>query len=197
MIIKFQKRKRGFGILEVLISGVIIIIILGALVVLARNAINNSQYVQERSQAVNLAQEGIEIVRQIRDTSYYSANNWNQMVCNSTENRLDLTVLAPDISYRFKWYSPSPGNKTNLDAWFCLEPGTGTGVNLAGNNFYRTVRFYNIGGSGSQILSDPTNKVKNNGVNGVIVEVVVTWPTASGDHNVNIRELITDNKFQF
>lgn len=75
-----NKYKKGFGLLEVLVSAVIIVTILSAMVFIGRSTLNNSQYAQERAQAIYLAQEGIEIVRQIRDTNWIDENNataWN------------------------------------------------------------------------------------------------------------------------
>lgn len=56
--------------MEVLLSGVIIIIILSALVTIGRAAMSNNEYLDERAQAIYLAQEGIEYTRQIRDTNW-------------------------------------------------------------------------------------------------------------------------------
>lgn len=189
MIIQFKKRKKGFGILEVLISGVIIIIILGALVVLARNAINNSQYVQERAQAVNLAQEGMEVVRQIRDTNYIDqtpTTDWRSVVCGAGNSfsffQYDNLISTYYITYR-------------SDSRFCLVGGAPPAITIGGKSFYRKISFSSI--SGSPVLTIPTPDVSNAGANGVVVKVTVYWPNPSGDHKVEIEELLTNSRFQF
>lgn len=81
--LKMSGTKKGFGLLEVLISAVIIIMILAALVFIGRAALSNNEYLSERAQAVYLAQEGLEIARQIRDTSWIDGENitkWNSLV---------------------------------------------------------------------------------------------------------------------
>jgi len=75
-----KKYQKGFGLLEVLVSVVIIITILSAMVFIGRSSLNNSQYAQERAQAIYLAQEGIEIIRQMRDSNWIDGDNtteWN------------------------------------------------------------------------------------------------------------------------
>lgn len=78
MKMKIYGFKKGFGILEVLVSAVIVITILAALVLIGRAALANSINVQEKAQAIYLAQEGIEQVRQIRDTNWIDKNNATQ-----------------------------------------------------------------------------------------------------------------------
>ena len=194
MIIKFKKRTRGFGIVEVLISGVIIIIVLGALVVLARNAINNSQYVQERAQAVNLAQEGMEVVRQMRDSNYidknsYATTSWRTMVTGNP---------TKDFAYNTYYYIGFNSNPVAMR--FRLVKAAAPAISLGGNNFYRTVYFTDI--KSSNILKFPKDVSNTTGANavadGVVVKVTVKWPDNSATaHSVEIEELLTNSRFQF
>ena len=88
-----HNHKKGFGLLEVLLAGLIIIMMLSALVIVARAAIQNSIYLQQRSQATFLAQEGMEIVRQIRDTNYVDGDNktkWNTLTKNNYRTPPDV-----------------------------------------------------------------------------------------------------------
>lgn len=85
-ICKLSSKKKGFGLLEVLISGLIIIMILAALVMIARASMNNNQYMQKRAQALYLAQEGIENVRYNRDSNWIDGlpdTAWNSMSTTS------------------------------------------------------------------------------------------------------------------
>ncbi|MFA7253415.1 MAG: hypothetical protein WC107_02585 [Patescibacteria group bacterium] len=63
-------KKNGFGIIEVLVAATIIIVILAALTSVGKAALTNNSSLQERSNAIYLAQEGLEIVRQIRDSNW-------------------------------------------------------------------------------------------------------------------------------
>lgn len=73
--IKFNNK--GQGLIEVLVSIALIITgILGALT-LATYSIRAGTESRERVQAALLAQEGIEIVKNIRDTNWIAGNNWD------------------------------------------------------------------------------------------------------------------------
>lgn len=69
------KKRHGFGLLEVVIVLAILSIILGALIWIGRAAAANNIRSQQRAQAVYLAQEGIEVVRQIRDSNWIDGDN--------------------------------------------------------------------------------------------------------------------------
>lgn len=65
-----SRPQRGFGLIEVLLSTAIFIVVVGSLVALSRMAIRNAILATHRTQAFNLAQDGIETVRQMRDTNW-------------------------------------------------------------------------------------------------------------------------------
>lgn len=85
-----REKQKAFGIVEVLIASSIIVVILASLVGMGQLALSNSVRMQERAQATRLAQEGIEIVRQIRDTNWVDGNSvseWNSWQhTNNTPN---------------------------------------------------------------------------------------------------------------
>lgn len=76
----------GFGLLEVLISAAIIALISGATVALATNAVRTGILSGNRTVAHQLSQEGVELVRQMRDTTYVdgTANRWNSTIATCT-----------------------------------------------------------------------------------------------------------------
>lgn len=83
---------KGFGLLEVMISATVIIIILGALVLVANASMRNNQYVQMRAEATYLAQEGIERVRSIRDSNWIDQDpntKWDNLTLNTTTTGFD------------------------------------------------------------------------------------------------------------
>lgn len=63
-------RQSGFGILEVLFATAIFIVVVGSLVSLGRLSLRNAALSTHRSQAMNLAQDGLETIRQMRDTGW-------------------------------------------------------------------------------------------------------------------------------
>lgn len=69
---------RGFGIIEVLISAMILMVVVGAAVGLSRSMVKKNVEVGEKVQAYNLVREGLEIGRAYRDTIWidYSSESW-------------------------------------------------------------------------------------------------------------------------
>ena len=78
MINFFKGQKNGFTLLETLVTIVVIsVVVLGSI-----NLINNSfglaTIAKNKLIAADLAQEGFELVRNIRDVNYLNNNNWLQ-----------------------------------------------------------------------------------------------------------------------
>lgn len=81
----FNKRKKGFGLLEVLVSSTIIIIVIGTVVSIGSASMKNNEYLQQRAQAIYIAQLGIERVRFMRDSNWIdgrSDTNWKTLICD-------------------------------------------------------------------------------------------------------------------
>lgn len=68
-------QRAGFGLLEVIFSTAIFIVVVGSLVSLSRLSLRNAVLSTHRSQAFNLAQDGLEIVRQMRDTTWIQGSS--------------------------------------------------------------------------------------------------------------------------
>lgn len=71
---------QGFGIIEVLISAMIIVVIVGAAVGLGRTMVKRNVEAAEKVQAYNLVRGGLEIGRVFRDTQWIDkeVNEWNE-----------------------------------------------------------------------------------------------------------------------
>jgi len=194
---RFKRNKKyspGFGILEVLISGTIIIIILGALVTVARSSLTNAKYMQERAQAVSLAAEAVETVRQIRDTNYIDrlpATKWNTVI-----GPVSTIIYDPAKTYYIYISTVLLGNGLYLS-----DVPTGD-INIDGTNFNRQITFSNISSAGGQLLTLPpllpSPAVIVTSDNGFVVKTVVTWAGTGGKSGkVELRELITNSRFVF
>jgi len=67
---KLKNQKQGFTLIESLLAiGVLIVGVLSAFILVVRS-LSNIPLIQSRLIAANLAQEGIELIRQKRDTNY-------------------------------------------------------------------------------------------------------------------------------
>lgn len=84
MLIRKIKTNKGFSILEILILISVILVSLTGLISLSIGSIKSQTNSRNALVAVELAQEGIEIVRNIRDTNWLnlSSSDWNSNLGN-------------------------------------------------------------------------------------------------------------------
>lgn len=74
-----RHRSRGFGLLEVVLAAGVLSLVVGASTALIRSSLRRTTLAAERSVAMNLAQESIELLRSGRDSSYIDGqvNDWS------------------------------------------------------------------------------------------------------------------------
>ena len=68
-----KSKKKGFTLVETLVAISILLIAVAAPISLIGDSVHRIYYAKDEAVAVNLAQEGIEIVRQVRDTNMLSS----------------------------------------------------------------------------------------------------------------------------
>lgn len=92
----------GFGIIEVLISAMIIVMIVGSAIGLSREILKSNILASERVTAYNLAREELELVRAARDTAGIDGevNAWDIYLNCGAGN---LCYLTRDINNSDKW----------------------------------------------------------------------------------------------
>ncbi len=96
---KFQvTRSRSFGLVEVLIAGVLVITFIGASVSLRQRVGKQSSFSRHQAVAYMLAQEGIEATKQIRDTNYLLTQPSDPLLNTSSRLKMpwncDLTKMV-------------------------------------------------------------------------------------------------------
>ena len=62
--------QRGFTLIEALVALVLVTVAMGPVLILATSAVNVASRIEHNLIASNLAQEGIEVIRNIRDTNW-------------------------------------------------------------------------------------------------------------------------------
>ncbi len=117
---KNNKFTAGFTLVETLIAISIFSMSLVALMSILGGGISDTNYAKQKIIASYLAQEGIEYIRNMRDTAVlYSANgNWNSFrtqltSCNQGDNKecgFDNSVLSTNSNFIFK----CPGDQCKL-----------------------------------------------------------------------------------
>lgn len=174
-----KKYYNAFGLIEVLISVAMIAVIMAAMVGIAKMVLMNTVRAQERAQAVRLAQEGIEIVRQIRDTAWIDRDNqteWDKLSYSSSGG---WSVLTPGDSYKISFSNSNPDNRYYLES----TSGAGAEILLDGGSFYRKIEVENI-----------TNLVPSNGspTIGTYAKKVTVTVLEPSDKSVKISEIMTN-----
>lgn len=185
MIKRRQNFKRGFGLLEVLISVVILVTIMGSMVTVGQTALGSTGQLQMRAQAYYLAQEGIEAVRQIRDTNWIDGDNttgWNSLVFDGTK------LVVPQINTGYTLLSAANGS-------YRLVAEQNEPIAVGSASFVRTV---NIKLPSNLIPSNGTPSINPaDGSNAIIVSVTVGWQNAGKNYSVTSEELLTNWRPQF
>ena len=67
-------RERGFTLVEAMVALIIITVALGPVFILATSSVNVALRIEHNLIASNLAQEGVEVVRNIRDTNWLNGS---------------------------------------------------------------------------------------------------------------------------
>jgi len=104
-------KNKGFTLVEALIAMSILIIGIISSFILVTRALYNTSIIQDRLTASFLAQEGLELVREIRDSNYINrinngTGNWNDGLQRGTyrisfENRLEKITNSSEATLYF------------------------------------------------------------------------------------------------
>jgi len=192
-----KKYQKGFGIMEVLVSGVIIIIILAALVFIVRAAMNNSMYLQQRAQAIYLAQEGIELSRQIRDSNWIDGSNttqWDDLWDNggSIEEVIKgcYQILYNDNGDNRHWLTDR-GIVADLDACKAIDKQN---IEVDQVTFNRKIYIDRDTFKPGELIPDDTTAETNvyPANNAIKVTAIINWDFNGQAKSVDVSEIITN-----
>lgn len=174
-MIKDRRKTKGFGLIEVLIASTIIVMTISSLTFVARGALTSTDRTQDRIQAANLAAEGIEIVRTIRDT------NWI--------DRIPLTGWGNWVGSGFSLVTVGSSYKINYSSnRFHLVKNQTESINLNGSIFTRTIQVDSIEDASSTGLMPGSNKADLQ-KQAYKVTAKVTTPSKA---EINVSEILTN-----
>lgn len=71
----------GFTLLETLVAILVLSIALAAIVGLAAQSLHSVSGLKQQTVAINLAHEGVELVRNVRDNNLHEGNEWDRSFC--------------------------------------------------------------------------------------------------------------------
>jgi len=112
--------QKSFTLLEVILATTVLTIATGGSFILISQTVTSSSIAQSRLTAAYLAQEGIEIVKNIRDNNWLQGNDWDEGLGGETEDT----------------YYEADCNRSNLLS--CTSPCT-----IANLRFLKISDFYN------------------------------------------------------
>lgn len=193
------RKQRGESIIESLIGITIIAVVLGGIGALFSDNIKLNQSNENKVIAINLAREGIEAVRFVRDSNWLIYSNdrrvcWNNntdAVCDDNDND-GITDTPLNGNYNavmnptdFTWSLLSDSDTIDADNELKLKDGfylnTGTGSLTP---FQRQIQISYVDEDGNTI--NPTDKSENNRMK---VVSIVQW---SGNEKVELETILTD-----
>ena len=156
----------GFTLLEVMLAIFFLTVGIGGAFMVIQKTVGLSSVSVSRLVAANLAQEGIEIVRNIRDTNWLEGEDWDKDIGGAIE-----TTTYHEADY----------NDTALSLW--VDPGTN--LNYDDDGFYS----YNS-------VTNPTKfkrKItisKDADADKLKVTVIVEWQERGATHNFTAQEYL-------
>lgn len=203
----FKINKRGESIIEVIIAAVVLILTSSAAAVLLSSAFESNALTRDRMRAINLAREGLEAVRNIRDTNILRSgtfknscwnfreeingnNTCNDLVVQSTPSRL----IQPGkkqlvLSDYYKWYLVDKSSvASNFDQVFKVLP-LNSSQNIADpTDFYRTIEI-----SYFEIDSNGKTDKSSDHVAGTLMEVKssVFWRYQGKENRVILKTILS------
>ena len=136
-----EQLSRGFTLIEALVALVVLTLALGPALVLSSDITNASSVIQNNLIAANLAQEGVEVIRALRDTNWFNRVAYN-------------TGLANGV-YRVEWNSDS---LISLGSNPPLKVSNGLYNYSAGQDavFKRTITITQVSSVDLRVISDVT-----------------------------------------
>jgi len=175
----FTKENRGFSLVETLVAiSIFVVSILGLMSILGKG-LADTQYAKKKLIASYLAQEGIEYMRNIRDTYVLndpagSQSGWDAFkakVASCTGNGCYFTIDPPAY-----------GSMNTLTPQACGSPCTPL-------QYYSTTGRYGYGAGGTNSgYSRSIRIVSQPSVNEMEISSTVSWSQGSGNYQIVFSE---------
>lgn len=118
---KLKCEKRGFTLLETLMAIVILLVALTSIIGLAAQSLHNVPSLKQQTIATNLAHEGVELLRNIRDNNVHQEVAWDSGFCSVAGYPCDREIAC---------------NNANCPNSIQLQQDMGRFLRLSGTGFY-------------------------------------------------------------
>ena len=199
MMNKFIKNKIGLTLIEVVVAlGVVTTGVISGLTLTTYN-LNTAVSSATRLVAANLAREGIEVVRQKRDSNWLANVPWNQGIVEA--NKYRLIVSFDEVSNQWTTVSQVVDIANCSDCQIYLNPATGVyshnNIGTLPISYKRWLGLKEIcwqaAVSAEVILAAGQECVDvNQPLVGYEVESLVTWTENGRDHSLSVVDRLFD-----
>jgi Tfp pilus assembly protein PilV len=161
-------KPNGYTLIEALVSFLLLVVAITPAILLATSSVNVASAIQNNIIAANLAQEGVEVIRAIRDT------NW----LNDDPFDTDIYAGPGADQYEVQWDSLMPS----------VYSAPGRFITLTGEGLYS----YDLAGT-QTIFKRKVTITKPSAVELQVISEV-TWRDRRGSKNVAVEEHLFDWK---
>lgn len=195
----FKNQPAGLTLIEVVVAlGVVTTGVLAGLTLTTYN-LNTSVASASRLVAANLAREGIEVIRQKRDSNWLAGQPWNQGIVEAGKYR--LTVYFDEAGNQWSTVSQAVDLANCDDCRIYLDPATGVySHNNAGalpTSYKRWLGLKEIcwqaqNSSEAILAAGQQCAGVNQPLVGYEVESLVTWRENGRDHSLSVVDRLYD-----
>ncbi|MDO8603904.1 MAG: type II secretion system protein [bacterium] len=177
--------QRGFTLVETLIAISILLVAVVTPISLIGDSLHKLYYARDEMVAINLAQEGIEVVRYVRDSNLLASVPWTKGLHNSNEKNGYIVDAASISGATNSYFKKCNGNNTE-----CLAPqpiyfDSATGFYSQGLSVGGTVSL-------TQFKRLVTTEDVSGNVNEIKVTSTVEWMTGGQAGSI----VVTENLFK-
>lgn len=166
--------ERGQTLLEVTIGLGLVLVIVTAITITNINGLNSSKFSQNQTQATKLAQEGIDLVRNIRDQDNTLCHDDNVVSQKPFSGVWDMACSG--CTFVIKTSGSCAGVTATTSTWLDSNSNPET-ITLNNLVFKRSVTIYDV-------VVSPTNGQKE-------IKVMVSWNDPSGTHNSQLSTILS------
>ncbi|MBI3459054.1 prepilin-type N-terminal cleavage/methylation domain-containing protein [Candidatus Azambacteria bacterium] len=162
----------GFTLLEVIISISILTTGVIATIAFMNSELQQISYLKNKIIAINLAQEGIELVRNVRDNNLLNSKSFNVWIDGNANN------CSSPCSYEIDYDDPK------------LSSSLDTKLKIDSNGFYQ----YNNGSDSIFTRKITITDISTNIGTGAVINVRVESEVSFGDKKVKLETILYDWK---
>jgi len=177
---KIRNSEKGFGIVEVLISAMLIVLIAGSAMSLSREIIKRNLVASQRVTAFNLAREYLEIARNARDTAVIdgtiSTSGWDYYFNPNGDCVGDVECIFSNSSG--KWQAQSGKETKTVD-------------NVEYTRIFRLYAVPNQSLDQFKLYADPLNQYSSGSFSNQIwqIKVIISW---NGVNTLDAETILTN-----